>query len=77
MSLLMQHAIEGMYSNPEYGGNAGARRLEGHRASPATTSRGATPTAEVTHSDGPDPLDLTPPDRGRARTDRVDAPPAT
>jgi len=60
MSLLMQHAIEGMYSNPEYGGNASLVGWKDIAFPGDNQPRGYT-AREVTNSDGPDPLDLTPP----------------
>ena len=44
LSLLFEHTVEGMYSNPEYGGNRG---LAGWTdiGYPATSSRAATPRA--------------------------------
>jgi hypothetical protein len=58
-SLMMQHAIEGMYSNPEYGGNAG---LVGWKdiAFPGDSQPHGYTAEQVTQSDGPDELDLSP-----------------
>jgi hypothetical protein len=55
--VLFTHAVEGMYSVPEYGGNAGLAgwRDIGFRGD--TQPVGYTP-AEVSRSDGPDPLIL-------------------
>jgi len=57
MSLLMQHTIEGMYSNPEYDANAG---LVGWRdiSFPGDSQPRGYTAAQVSRSDGPDPLEL-------------------
>jgi hypothetical protein len=56
MTMLMQHAIEGMYSAPEYGGNA---RLVGWREIkfPGDTQPRGYRDREVSRSDGPDPYE--------------------
>ncbi len=59
MSLLFEHTIEGMYSNPEYGGNASLVgwsdiSFPGDRQPVGYTD------AQVAQSDGPDVLVLTP-----------------
>ncbi len=56
-ALLMNHAIEGMYSNPEYGGNAA---LVGWReiGFPGDTQPRGHPDAGVAQSEGRDPLDV-------------------
>jgi hypothetical protein len=58
-TLLMQHAIEGMYTNPEYGGNAG---LVGWKdiAFPGDSQPKGYTANQVRESDGKDPADLTP-----------------
>ena len=53
--LLFTHAIEGMYSVPEYGGNAGLVGWQDIRFRGDTQPVGYTPH-EVTSSDGPDPV---------------------
>ncbi len=58
-TLLMQHAIEGMYSNPEYGGNRGLVGWQDIGFPGDSQPRGYAANA-VSTSDGPDPLDLTP-----------------
>ena len=57
-SLLMQHAIEGMYSAPEYGGDA---ELVGWREIrfPGDTQPRGYSDREVSRSDGPDPYEPT------------------
>jgi hypothetical protein len=59
MSLLMQHAIEGMYSAPEYGGNA---ELVGWREIkfPGDTQPRGYADHQVTNSDGPDAYEPSP-----------------
>jgi hypothetical protein len=57
MSLLMQHTIEGMYSNPEYGANAGLVGWEDISFPGDSQPRGYT-ASQVSTSDGPDPLEL-------------------
>jgi hypothetical protein len=57
MSLLMQHTIEGMYSNPEYGGNAGLVGWKDIAFPGDSQPRGYT-ADQVSTSDGPDELDL-------------------
>ncbi|MFI5372579.1 MAG: gluconate 2-dehydrogenase subunit 3 family protein [Candidatus Eisenbacteria bacterium] len=59
MTLLMQHSIEGMYGNPEYGGNAGLVGWQEIDFPGDSQPRGYT-AAQVTDSDGPDPLHMTP-----------------
>jgi hypothetical protein len=52
--LLFTHAIEGMYANPEYGGNQGLAGWEDIGFAGDVAPTGWT-DAEVTESDGPDP----------------------
>ncbi|HXY92889.1 MAG TPA: gluconate 2-dehydrogenase subunit 3 family protein [Acidimicrobiia bacterium] len=54
-ALLMGHAIEGMYGNPEYGGNAALAGWDDIGFRGDTQPRGFT-ASEVSQSDGPDPL---------------------
>jgi gluconate 2-dehydrogenase gamma chain len=58
-SLLFEHTIEGMYANPEYGGNRG---LAGWRdiGFPGDAQPRGYPADEVERCDGPDPLEETP-----------------
>ncbi|MDA8040186.1 MAG: gluconate 2-dehydrogenase subunit 3 family protein [Actinomycetota bacterium] len=53
VSLLFAHAIEGMYSNPEYGGNAGLVGWRDIKFPGDVQPRGYS-DAEVSRSDGPD-----------------------
>jgi hypothetical protein len=59
MSLLFEHTIEGMYGNPEYGGNRG---LAGWKdiGFPGDVQPQGYPAGEVTRSDGRDPVAATP-----------------
>jgi hypothetical protein len=59
MTLLMQHSIDGMYSNPEYGGN---ERLVGWKEVrfPGDSQPRGYSAAQVRESDGPDRLEPTP-----------------
>jgi len=54
-SLLFEHAIEGMYAVPEYGGNQGLVGWKDIKFPGDTQPRGYTP-AQVSTSDGPDPV---------------------
>lgn len=56
--VLFTNAIEGMYSVPEYGGNAGLVGWRDIKFAGDTQPRGHTP-AQVSESDGPDPIDPT------------------
>jgi Gluconate 2-dehydrogenase subunit 3 len=58
-SLLFEHTIEGLYSNPEYGGNRG---LVGWKdiGFPGDVQPAGYTGAEVERSDGRDPVDQTP-----------------
>jgi hypothetical protein len=58
MTLLFSHAIEGMYSPPEYGGNHGLVGWKEISFPGDVQPRGFT-DAEVTDSDGPDPYQPT------------------
>ena len=55
-SLLFEHAIEGMYAVPEYGGN---RRLVGWKdiEFPGDSQPRGYTKGQVSHADGPDPVD--------------------
>lgn len=59
LDLLYEHTIEGLYSNPEYGGNRG---LAGWRdiGYPGDSQPAGYPAARVSDSDGHDPLIRTP-----------------
>jgi hypothetical protein len=59
MSLLFEHTIEGMYGNPEYGGNRG---LAGWKdiGFPGDVQPQGYPAGEVARSDGRDPVAATP-----------------
>jgi hypothetical protein len=59
LSLLFEHTIEGLYSNPEYGGNRGLAGWTDIKYPGDSQPRGYT-ADEVTRSDGPDPVDKTP-----------------
>jgi hypothetical protein len=59
LSLLFEHTIEGMYSNPEYGGNRGLAGWTDIKYPGDSQPRGYT-ADEVSSSDGPDPVDQTP-----------------
>jgi hypothetical protein len=54
-SLLFEHTIEGLYANPEYGGNRGLAGWHDIGFPGDVQPRGYTPT-EVARSDGHDPL---------------------
>jgi hypothetical protein len=56
--VLFTNAIEGMYSVPEYGGNAGLVGWQEIKFRGDTQPRGYSP-AQVSQSDGPDPVDPT------------------
>ena len=58
LSLLYEHTIEGMYSNPEYGGNRGLAGWKDISYPGDSQPAGYTPD-EVERSDGLDPLDDT------------------
>ena len=55
-SLLFEHAIEGMYSVPEYGGNKGLVGWQDIRFPGDSQPRGYT-RKQVRTADGPDPVD--------------------
>ena len=57
-SLLFEHAIEGMYSNPEYGGNQGLVGWKDIEFPGDVQPRGYT-AKQVSTSDGPDPVNPT------------------
>ncbi|HEY1622580.1 MAG TPA: gluconate 2-dehydrogenase subunit 3 family protein [Streptosporangiaceae bacterium] len=59
LSLLFEHTIEGLYSNPEYGGN---RDLAGWKdiSYPGDSQPRGYTDDEVSRSDGPDPVGKTP-----------------
>jgi hypothetical protein len=59
LSLLFEHTIEGLYSNPEYGGNRGLVGWTDIKYPGDSQPRGYT-ADEVSRSDGPDPVDKTP-----------------
>jgi hypothetical protein len=59
LSLLFEHTIEGLYSNPEYGGNRGLAGWTDIKYPGDSQPRGYT-ADEVSRSDGPDPVDKTP-----------------
>jgi Gluconate 2-dehydrogenase subunit 3 len=59
LSLLFEHTIEGMYSNPEYGGNRDQAGWTDIKYPGDSQPRGYT-AGEVSSSDGPDPVDKTP-----------------
>jgi gluconate 2-dehydrogenase gamma chain len=56
-SLLFEHTIEGLYANPEYGGNRGLAGWQDIRYPGDVQPRGYT-ADEVELSDGRDPLDI-------------------
>jgi hypothetical protein len=58
-SLLFEHAIEGMYAVPEYGGNQGLVGWKDIKFPGDTQPRGYT-AKQVSTSDGPDPVGPTP-----------------
>jgi len=58
LSLLFEHTIEGMYANPEYGGNRGLAGWKDIRYPGDIQPRGYT-SEEVERSDGRDPVDNT------------------
>ena len=57
-AVLMEHAIEGMYSNPEYGGNADLVGWQGIGFAGDTQPRGFT-DVEVSRPGAPDPIERT------------------
>jgi hypothetical protein len=57
-SLLFEHTIEGLYANPEYGGNRGLAGWRDIRFPGDIQPRGYLPS-EVEHSDGHDPVAAT------------------
>jgi len=59
LALLLEHTIEGMYSNPEYGGNRGLAGWKDISYPGDSQPRGYT-GEEVQGSDGRDPVDDTP-----------------
>jgi hypothetical protein len=59
LALLSEHTIEGMYANPEYGGNRGQAGWKDIGYPGDIQPRGYT-EAEVERSDGHDPVDDTP-----------------
>jgi hypothetical protein len=59
LSLLFEHTIEGLYSNPEYGGNRDLAGWTDIKYPGDSQPRGYT-ADEVSGSDGPDPVDQTP-----------------
>ena len=59
LALLLEHTIEGMYSNPEYGGNRGLAGWKDISYPGDSQPRGYT-GEEVEGSDGRDPVDDTP-----------------
>jgi hypothetical protein len=59
LSLLFEHTIEGLYSNPEYGGNRDLAGWTDIKYPGDSQPRGYT-ADEVSSSDGPDPVDRTP-----------------
>jgi hypothetical protein len=59
MSLLFEHTIEGMYANPEYGGNRGLAGWKDISFPGDIQPRGYS-SDEVERSDGRDPVDDTP-----------------
>jgi Gluconate 2-dehydrogenase subunit 3 len=59
LALLFEHTIEGMYSNPEYGGNRGQAGWNDIGYPGDIQPRGYT-SEEVERSDGHDPVDHTP-----------------
>jgi hypothetical protein len=59
LSLLFEHTIEGLYSNPEYGGNRHQAGWTDISYPGDSQPRGYT-ADEVSRSDGPDPVDQTP-----------------
>src|SRR5581483_10780389 len=58
LSLLFEHTIEGLYANPEYGGNRGQQGWKDIGYPGDSQPRGYT-ADEVTRSDGPDPVGKT------------------
>jgi hypothetical protein len=58
LGLLFEHTIEGLYANPEYGGNRGKVGWQDIGYPGDSQPRGYT-ADEVTRSDGPDPVDRT------------------
>ena len=58
LELLFEHTIEGLYANPEYGGNRGQVGWRDIGYPGDSQPRGYT-ADEVTRSDGPDPVDKT------------------
>jgi hypothetical protein len=59
LGVLFEHTIEGLYANPEYGGNRGLAGWRDIGYPGDSQPRGYT-SAEVTRSDGRDPVDPTP-----------------
>jgi gluconate 2-dehydrogenase gamma chain len=59
LALLFEHTVEGMYSNPEYGGNHDLAGWKDISYPGDSQPRGYT-AAEVTGSDGPDPVSKEP-----------------
>ena len=59
LSLLFEHTIEGLYSNPEYGGNHNLAGWTDISYPGDSQPRGYT-ADEVSRSDGPDPVEKTP-----------------
>jgi hypothetical protein len=59
LSLLFEHTIEGLYSNPEYGGNKNLAGWTDIKYPGDSQPRGYT-ADEVSRSDGPDQVDSTP-----------------
>ena len=59
LSLLFEHTIEGLYSNPEYGGNRNLAGWTDIKYPGDSQPRGYT-ADEVSRSDGPDPVDKSP-----------------
>jgi hypothetical protein len=55
LQLLFEHTVEGLYSNPEYGGNRNEAGWTDIAYPGDIQPRGYTP-AQVTQSDGPDPV---------------------
>src|SRR5581483_9719668 len=58
LSLLFEHTIEGLYANPEYGGNRGQQGWKDIGYPGDSQPLGYT-ADEVTRSDGPDPVGKT------------------
>jgi gluconate 2-dehydrogenase gamma chain len=75
-TLLMQHSIEGMYANPEYGGNSGLLGWSDISFPGDSQPRGYT-AEQVTNGDGPDPLVMTAPVQAALGFIALTAPPET